>query len=159
MGKTTFAEEYLYLHARPYLSADAIAAELAPDDPTHERVAAGREFLRRMDQQLQTAKSFVVESTLSGHGFLRTLEKARDRGFEITIAFTFLDSVETCIARVQERVRKGGHDVPEADIRRRYSRSMTNFWQQYRPIADHWFLYYNSGDGFQHIALNSTDSM
>lgn len=76
-GKTTFAEEELDLRARPYLSADAIAAGLAPDDPTRERVAAGREFLRRIDPQLQGAESFVVESTLAGPGFLRVLEQAK----------------------------------------------------------------------------------
>ena len=91
---------------------------------------------------------------LSGRGFLRVLEQAKDRSFEITIAFTLLDSVETCIARVQERVRKGGHDVPEADIRRRYSRSMTNFWQMYRQVANYWLLVYNSGNGFQYAATS-----
>ena len=55
------------------------------------------------------------------------------------------DSADTCVERVHERVLKGGHFVPEADIRRRFLRSIGNFGWLYRPLADHWLLVYNSG--------------
>lgn len=65
----------------------------------------------------------------------------------------FLDSANTCVARVQQRVRKGGHPVPETDIRRRFLRSLSNFWQIYRQMADRWMLIYNVSNQFQDVAL------
>jgi predicted ABC-type ATPase len=72
-------------------------------------------------------ESFVVETTLSGRTMRRLLSRARNAGFEITIVFIYLDSPDTCVARVRERVRGGGHNVPENDIRRRFYRSCANF--------------------------------
>ena len=156
-GKTTFAREYLTEHPITYLSADAIAAELAPHDPTSARIAAGREFLRRLEAALLRDDSLMLESTLSGRGLKRKLDLARTKEFEITIAFVFLDSVDACIDRVRQRVRKGGHDVPETDIRRRFTRSFRNFWHAYRLLADHWVLAYNAGEQFELISTGSAD--
>ena len=57
-----------------------------------------------------------------------------------------------CVERVAARVRKGGHDVSEEDIVRRYYRSKHNFWHVYRHKADRWYLYINTSDGFQLVA-------
>jgi predicted ABC-type ATPase len=158
-GKSTYAIEYLSQHPYPYLSADAIAAELAPGDPTAARFEAGREFLIRIERQLACAEDFLVETTLSGRTFRHVLESARTAGFSITVIFVYLDSADTCVARVQERVRKGGHDVPESDIRRRYSRSFRNFWQSYRQIADLWYVVYNSTSEFLDVAFGRSDEV
>lgn len=109
------------------------------------RYAAGQEFIRQLESLLRTDQSFIVETTMSGRTWRGYMEKARAQGFEITIYFVYLDSADTCVARVQERVRRGGHDVPEADIRRRYARALSNFWTTYRKIADHWAMVYNAG--------------
>ena len=61
--------------------------------------------------------------------------------------------------RVQARVRRGGHAVPEADILRRYGRSKSNFWKLYRPLADEWHLYFNGGDCFEMVASGDSGSM
>jgi predicted ABC-type ATPase len=71
----------------------------------------------------------------------------------VTIMYLIVDSVDTCVSRVKERVRKGGHDVPESDIRRRYVRSMSNFWSIYRALADQWLLVYNGTEGIREIAI------
>ena len=71
----------------------------------------------------------------------------------------FVDSVDVCIARVAERVRKGGHDVPEADIRRRYGRSIGNFWTDYRDSADSWAVLYNGGSQIQDVAVGSRQNV
>lgn len=55
-------------------------------------------------------------SPLSGRSFRNWIPQASERGFEITIVFVFVDSVDVCVARVAKRVRKGGHNVPEDDI-------------------------------------------
>jgi predicted ABC-type ATPase len=158
-GKTTFAEEFIRQRPCRYLSADLIAAQLAPSDPTSARVPAGREFLRRMKSALTAEESVLVESTLSGMGFQRTLEQARLSGFETTLMLLYLDSADTCVLRVKQRARKGGHDVPEVDIRRRFSRSLVNFWQRYRRIVDRWLLMYTGNDRPQDVAKGSDDAV
>jgi len=80
---------------------------------------------------------------------------ARDGGYSISIAFLYVDSADVCVARVAERVRTGGHDVPEADIRRRFTRSIRNFWTIYRELADNWVLLYNGNTALQDIAVGS----
>ena len=60
-----------------------------------------------------------------------------------------------CVDRVHQRVQKGGHDVPEMDIRRRFPRSVRNFWNLYRPLSDHWLLIYNSGNQPQDVAVGT----
>jgi predicted ABC-type ATPase len=152
-GKTTYANELVQAKAVPYLSADAIAGDLCPGDPTSMRVRAGRLFLEHVRQRVIGDESFIIESTLSGLGVFRQIQAARENRFEITIVFIFLDSPETCIARVRERVRGGGHDVPSGEVRRRYHRSLSNFWQRYRLLADRWLLSYNAAPQFQDVAL------
>ena len=156
-GKTTYVRERLTESAMPYLSADQIAADLGVTDEAAGLVAAGREFLRQIELQLAADESFLVESTLSGRTFRRVIERARDNGFEITIVFVFLDRPDSCVARVEERKRKGGHNVPEADIRRRYPRSFANFWTLYRPLADKWSVVYNAIDRLRTVAYGAID--
>jgi len=145
-GKTTFAAEYASRYDCLYLGADAIATELAPKAPDTVAVAAGEELMRRVAAALADQKAVVLESTLAGRTLRHVIRNARDAGFTITIVYLFLDSPTTCVERVHERVLKGGHAVPETDIRRRFLRSIRNFWRLYRPLADHWLLVYNSGN-------------
>jgi len=88
----------------------------------------------------------------------RTLRLAKDVGFVTTILFVFLESPEACILRVKERVEKGGHDVPERDVRRRFYRSKENFWGIYKEEANSWFLFYNAGAVFQPVAFGNPAS-
>lgn len=154
-GKTTVALQYASSEAIAYIGADAIAALIAPDDPTSARVEAARQFIRSVDDTIADKGSCVVESTLSGRLFRNRILEARNLGYEITIVFVFVDSVDVCIARVAERVRKGGHDVPEPDIRRRYVRSIKNFWLRYRELADNWVVLYNGGTRIQDVSTGS----
>jgi predicted ABC-type ATPase len=101
----------------------------------------------------------VIESTLSGRSFRNRLLHASKCGFEITIVFVFVDSADVCVARVAERVRKGGHDVPERDIRRRYHRCLANFWTIYRELADNWVVLYNGGSQIQDVSAGSHRQM
>ena len=157
-GKTTFALEYLAGRPSPYLSADAIAKEINPEAPEEAKVAAGKAFFRQLDALIQGGESFVVESTLSGLGFARAMERMRAEGYAVAVVFVFLASPDVCVARVRERVRKGGHHVPEADVRRRYGRSLGNFWDVYRFKADAWKLYQNTAEGFRGVAAGRGDA-
>ena len=115
------------------MGADDIAFQLSPTNPAAVRVAAGREFSHRLSAALKSQKSLVIESTLSGSSLARTIEKARYDGYQITMVFVFLDSVALCLHRISERVQQGGHDVPEEDVRRRFRRVFSVFWNSYRP--------------------------
>lgn len=154
-GKTTFAEEYVAAYPRPFLSADAIARRLNPSQPSAARLQAGRIFFEELDALIRSGQDFVVESTLAGRGAGRMLVRLQRAGYTVTIAFVFLASPGACLARVEERVRKGGHDVPAADVVRRYYRSKRNFWSVYRHAADYWSLVYNAGEMFQDVAAGS----
>jgi predicted ABC-type ATPase len=158
-GKSTFIAEFLLERPCPYLSADLIATEFPHLDPVSQKVAAGREFLRRMEAQLSKADDFVVETTLSGRTLRNYLTRARAAGFSVSITFIFLDSADTSVERVRERVRRGGHDVPEPDIRRRFTRSLSNFWTTYRKIADQWTMVYNAGDCPVEVAFGYRDEV
>jgi len=101
--------------------------------------------------------SLLVESTLSGTTFLRPLTRAREAGYHTQILFVTLESPEACIQRVRERVRRGGHHVPDEDVRRRYARSHRNFWELYRLQVDSWHLYLNADDRFITVAFGASD--
>jgi predicted ABC-type ATPase len=74
----------------------------------------------------RSRRDFAVETTLSGRASLALIDSARARGYEIHLTFVALDSPERCIARIRTRALRGGHSVPDADVRRRYERSLAN---------------------------------
>jgi predicted ABC-type ATPase len=151
-GKSTFADEYSARYAIPYLGADSIAAELAPDNPLSVRVEAGKQFVHRLTDAIAAGESRIVESTLSGKGLERHIGLARQAGYRISLVFVTLDSPELCIARIRERVAQGGHSVPDVDVRRRFTRSRNLFWNHYRLLVNSWQLFANTGEGFDLLA-------
>lgn len=155
-GKTTFAEEFLRVEELEYFGADKIAAELSPTNPAAAAIEAGREFLIRTDQALAAGRNCIIESTLSGRSLLQTIRRSRELKYEIAIQFVYLESAESSLARVRERVLKGGHDVPEVDVRRRFPRALRNFWTLYRQRVDRWNLAYNDSDGWLPVAFGTT---
>lgn len=158
-GKTTLALEYSDEFALPYVGADAIAATLNPSHPVAAQTAAARQFIQTLEENIAQKQSFVCESTLSGLTMRNFVASAREAGYSVSIAFLFVDSADVCVARVAERVRKGGHNVPEVDIRRRFTRSIRNFWRIYRELADNWVLLYNGMTTLQDVAAGSREQV
>lgn len=156
-GKSTFVASYLSERTCPYLCADVIAAQLEAENEFLRQFAAGQEFYRQASVLLESDSDFIVETTLSGRTWRKYVQEAHSRDFVVTVYFVFLDSADTCVARVKQRVRRGGHNVPEADIRRRFSRSLNNFWNIYRKIADHWAIVYNAGSALVEVAFGYHD--
>ena len=155
-GKTTFATEYLHSSEDlVYISADAIAERLisSPEMFNSVRIQAGRLFFEEIYSLIQMEKDFIVEVTLAGKGFQKVISQLKQVGYTVTIIFLFLKSPETCIARVRNRVRLGGHHVPTEDIIRRFYRSKYNFWHIYKNQVDRWNLIYNSGEQSKEVAL------
>ena len=154
-GKSTFALDHAKLIGFRYLGADQMASEIYPDDPATARIEASRKFLNEIRHAISNRESIIVESTLAGKSLRNTIRFAKSNGYLVTIVFVFLDSSDTCVARVRQRVKLGGHDVPESDIRRRYSRSITNFSRIYRMLADYWVLVYNSSTTPENVAFGN----
>lgn len=151
-GKSTISKVLLPAEGIVYINPDDIAKELNPENPVAAQIQAGKETLTRIDALLACGESFAIESTLSGLGYLSVIKCARKAGYEILICYTFVDSPEVCIARIEGRVRKGGHFVPPEDVRRRYYRSKRNFLAKYSSEADYWMLCYNGGDNAAVVA-------
>jgi predicted ABC-type ATPase len=126
-------------------------------------VAAGKEVLRLAKEHLKRRESFAVETTLSGKNYLQMMHYARgiDQGFEVVLIYIGTERVEINLARIAKRVRAGGHDVPEIDVRRRYLRSIQNL-PVAAGIADRVLLFDNSDNsndlGYQPVGLLSRGS-
>lgn len=125
------------------LEADAIAKRIDPLNPRHAAVAAAREVIRRTREYLKSRQSFAIETTLSSASMIGTMRQASENGYAVHLVYVCLDNPERSIQRVRERVAQGGHDVPDADIRRRYSRSLANLPAAAR-VADQAIVYDNS---------------
>ncbi|MCL2389215.1 MAG: zeta toxin family protein [Elusimicrobia bacterium] len=145
VGKTTVSKEFLKNKKDYYfLNADEIAKEISPDDITAVRLSAGKTAINKLDGLIENKKNIAFESTLSSRSYVvKKIEKAKKKEYKIIIVYTFIDNPALCIERIKDRVKKGGHYVPDEDVKRRFARSLYNFWNIYREMADEWFLYYN----------------
>lgn len=150
-GKTTFAREFLPREAGivHFVNADLIAAGLSPLMPVLAALAAGRLLLRELDRLAAARADFAFESTLSGLTYAVRMRQWKAAGYRIEIVFLQLASVRLALRRIADRVRQGGHPVPPDDVRRRFERGWLNFERVYRPLADAWAVYDNSGEQFQ----------
>lgn len=147
-GKTTFAREYLPREAGVirFVNADLIASGLSPLRPELAARQGGRLVLTELERLVKAREDFAFESTLSGRTYLRLMTRWKARGYRIELVFLSLPSVELALQRIAARVRQGGHDVPRADVIRRFERSWVNFHSVYRTVADRWAVYDNAGD-------------
>ena len=146
-GKSTFAAEYLGREGEgpPFVNGDDIAADLNPDDPGAVAVVAARIALGRMDALVADGADFAFESTLGGRAYAARLRRRQARGCRVSIVYLRLATADQAVERVARRVGEGGHDIPEAVVRRRFARSWRNFVELYRDVADEWCVYENSG--------------
>ena len=144
-GKSTLTRSVEFEGRERPLDPDAIARRLNPLHPSAAAIAAGRELLRRTADYLKQRVSFAVATTLSSRGRLDLIREAKSRRYGIHLVVVGLDSPERCITRIRNRAALGGHFIPDADVRRRYARSVANAAQALR-LADIANFYDNSGD-------------
>lgn len=154
-GKTTFAREFLPLYAncRNFVNADLIAKGVSPFSPEAAAFRAGRLMLGEIELLATRSVDLGFETTLSGRTHLNLIRDLKKRRYAAHLFFLWVPTVELALSRVRGRVMKGGHDVPAAVVRRRFERSMRNFFQHYRVLADSWILFDNSGAAPDIIAL------
>lgn len=145
-GKTTIAMRVLpeALGCHEFVNADLIAAGLSPFRVESVALQAGRLMLERMNKLRDADVDFGFESTLASRSFVPFLKSCQSRGYEVHLLYVWLDNVELAIERVAHRVLDGGHNIPEATIRRRYESSRRNFRELYQPLANTWRVFDNS---------------
>jgi len=145
-GKTTFALEYLPRIAGcdVFVNADLIAAGLAPLAPEGRVVATSRVFLHEISRNILAKRDFGFETTLAGLAYRRLIKGLKSEGWRVGLIYLALPSVEMAKHRVAERVLHGGHNIPLADIERRFFRSLDNFLGEYVFLADSAVCYCNA---------------
>jgi predicted ABC-type ATPase len=142
-GKSTAAPRLLRgpLKVDEFVNADTLAQGLSAFRPQDVAVEAGRITLQRLSMLEAQRKSFAFEATRASQGLARRLDRLKQGGYHVHILYLWLPNAELALARVAERVRAGGHDVPVEAVRRRFDRGRHNFFTLYRPLADAWRLY------------------
>ncbi len=145
-GKTTASLTVLpeMLNCKEFVNADLIAYGLSPLNPEGVAVAAGRLMLSRIRELMKENKDFALETTLSTRSYVQLIHNAREQGYTVTLLFFWLFSSEEAVMRVAERVRNGGHHIPEDVVQRRYIRGIGNFKELYKDLVDTWLFFDNS---------------
>jgi predicted ABC-type ATPase len=145
-GKSTTAPAVLRnaLHVLEFVNADTIAAGLSAFSPETVAMAAGRLMIGRVHELARERRDFAFETTLASRSFAPWLKELQADGYAFHLVYLWLPTVELALARVAERVRRGGHAVSEDVVRRRYDRSLKNFFALYSRFADSWVMLDNS---------------
>jgi predicted ABC-type ATPase len=144
-GKTTASFTILpeMLNCKEFVNADSIAAGLSPFNPESVAIEAGRLMLSRINELTEARVDFAFETTLATRSYASLVKAVQQVGYKVTLLFIWLDSPETAIQRVADRVAAGGHHIPEATVRRRYQRGIFNLINLYLPICNSWLIVNN----------------
>lgn len=146
-GKTTFAKEFLpsYANCPYFVNADLIAQGLSPFSPQSVTIKAGKLVLEQIDELSNKGIDFGFETTLSGKTYQRHFQSLKEKGYSLHLFFLWIPSSKLAIARIKDRVEEGGHYVPTVDVKRRFDRSISNFFKLYLPLLDSWIIFNNAG--------------
>lgn len=109
---------------------------------------ANLEAVKRIEAWLEASirahQTVGVETVLSTDKYRRLVAEAKQRDFAFRLIYVMLRSPDLNVERVRLRVKKGGHDVPEPSIRRRWIRSLDQLpW--FLDQADQAAIFDNSG--------------
>jgi predicted ABC-type ATPase len=144
-GKSTHADAILAaLGIEIFVNADYIARGLSGRHTDAVAFEAGRIMLKRLRQLGEAQADFAFESTLSSRSFAPFLRSLKAQGYAVAIYYFSLANPQMAVRRVKLRVALGGHDVPADVVRRRFGRSLANFFDLYAPLADEWTMFDNS---------------
>ena len=160
-GKTTFAREFLpnQVDCKHFINADLIAAGLSPFSPETAAIRAGRLMLAEIERLARSGEDFGFETTLSGRSYVQLFHRLKEQGYRLHFYFLWVPEIDLTLRRIRQRVAEGGHDVPESIVRRRFNRSIRNFLLYYRPLADRWTLFDNSGPDPKAIASQREEGL
>ena len=145
-GKTTASYTVLpeVLDCKEFVNADEIARGLSPFNPESVAIEAGRLMLQRIEDLLSKEESFSIETTLATKSYINLVRRAQEKGYTVRLLFFWLNSPELALQRIAERVAKGGHNIPEPIVRRRYVAGICNLFRLFMSEVDSWEIYDNS---------------
>lgn len=145
-GKTTASYTVLpeVLDCKEFVNADEIARGLSPFNPESVAIEAGRLMLQRIEDLLSKEESFSIETTLATKSYINLVRRAQEKGYTVRLLFFWLNSPELALQRIAERVAKGGHNIPEPIVRRRYVTGISNLFRLFMSEVDSWEIYDNS---------------
>lgn len=147
-GKSTHADAIVAaLGINTFVNADYIARGLSGRNADAVAMQAGRIMLMRLKELAAAQQDFAFESTLSSRSFAPFLRQLKEQGYQVAIYYFSLSNALLAVRRVKLRVAMGGHDVPPDTVRRRFGRSLNNFYSLYLPLADRWAVFDNSVNG------------
>ena len=121
-----------------------------------KRLALANARMEQIHSLTERGLDFGFETTLSGKTYVKLLQEMKRRGYLIHIFLLWISNVKLALERIQLRVQNGGHHIPEAIVRRRFERSLPNFFRFYQPFADSWTVLDNSGDVPKMIAFEES---
>ncbi len=153
-GKTTASYTVLpeMLNCKEFVNADEIAKGLSPFQPETVSIQAGRIMLQRINELINQNADFAFETTLTTLSYQSTIERAKEKGYNVTLLFFWLNDVNLAIERVKKRVSEGGHSIPEDVIIRRYNKGMRNLLNVFVNLCDYWIVIDNSTEPYLIIA-------
>ena len=159
-GKTTASYTVLpeILECREFVNADEIARGLSPFNAEGVAIEAGRLMLQRIEELLKEDVTFAIETTLATRSYVNLVKRAQRQGYRVNLLYFWLSSPELAMRRVAERVSKGGHDIPEEIIRRRYTAGINNLFMLFMPAVDYWAIFDNSATPRRIVATGGRKS-
>ena len=140
------------------MNADSIAAGLSPFNPESVAIEAGRIMLMRINELLGAGVDFAFETTLATRSYVSLVKEAQAAGYKVTLLFIWLDSPETAIQRVARRVAKGGHNIAQDVVKRRYYRGISNLIALFIPVTDTWMVVNSTNVVIEPIAEGGLDT-
>ncbi len=147
-GKSTYAEKFCAKFELDFINPDIIKAD--------NEFAKGKDFLNILHKKLDREESFAFETTMSGKWLRSFLRQAKDKQCKIVCFYIFVYPVEILKYRIEERVKKGGHFVDFETVKRRYIKSIRNFWLLYKKLCDKWEIKSNI-ENFRRVAKGTKD--
>lgn len=158
-GKTTASYTLLpeMLECTEFVNSDEFAKSFSPFNPSEATIVASHFMLMRIEYLLSRKEDFSIETTLATRSLVGIINTAKAAGYSITLLYFWLSSPELAIQRVRNRVKAGGHNIPENVIRRRYIMGLQYFFETYIPLSDRWVLADNSTTPFKVVAEGSNN--
>lgn len=145
-GKTTASKTILptILDCTEFVNADEIARGLSPFNPEGVAVKAGRLMLERIDELIEKQETFAIETTLATRSYAKLVEEVQAKGYTVVLIYFWLNSYDLAKERVSNRVKAGGHNIPDEVVERRYTLGIQNLCKIFIGVVDEWLVYDNS---------------
>lgn len=158
-GKTTASYTILpeIWQCKEFVNADEIARGLSPFNPESVAIEAGKLMLKRIEVLLRTDTTFSIETTLATKSYRNLIKRAQAKGYKVKLLFIWLDTSQSAIERVAQRVREGGHNIPSDVIIRRYHAGINNLFCLYTSCVDYWIIVNNTNGSCDYIAEGGKD--